>query len=59
MLAPEPANREAALKYFAPALRQAQKAGEKLYEMNVLISMALLQEGAGDLQAACATFETA
>ena len=55
MLAPEPTNREAALNYFAPALKQAQKAGENLYEMNVLISMALLYEGAEDFVAACAT----
>lgn len=42
MLAPDPANREMALKYFTPALKQAQKAGENLYEMNVLLSMAML-----------------
>ena len=48
MLAPEPAKREQALKFFQPALYQARKAGENLYEMNCLINMALLHEGASE-----------
>ena len=41
------------------ALKYAKKAGERLYEMNVLISIALLYEQASQYKMALETMKTA
>lgn len=51
--------KEKALEYFDKALHQAQKAQEYVYEMNVLLNMALLLEVNNELDKAIDCLENA
>ena len=52
MLAEDSQSAAEALKHFNVALRNARKAKESLYEMNVLLSMAVIEEQSRDYEAA-------
>lgn len=59
MLAENNMSPNEALKHFKVALQHARKAKETLYEMNVLLSIALLQEQLQDYEGAAQALKEA
>ena len=59
MLFPDRERRQEALQYYKTALEHARKAGERLYQMNALLSIALLQEDSHNYAEACETLRAA